>query len=342
MDYFYQIQKERKIPSRQAFSQAREKINYLAFKDFFDKSCELALDYKDARLYKGYRILAVDGTSFVVGRKKKIQEYFDDSTCIPGQAMCRISGIINVLEDNIVNASVSPFGIGERALAIKQIRELKSVLNVIYLLDRGYWSPELVDEIAENNQKFIMRISKENVKSAEKKNLRLYSFTLPSNNEEILVKNLSSEEMSDSELALLYAKRWGAETKYLELKARLQIDKFSGESANIVLQDIYSTLYISNLVAFTCFEADKLIREKTDSKGNKYEQKTNRTTCISVYRKRFIDLCFMDDHLLRNMALDKIYSDISRDVSYIGKSKPRPRDKRQIKNSRLHYHKPVL
>jgi len=46
------IDKEQKIPTRQAFSQAREKISYLAFKDFFDKSCELAADSKDARLLK--------------------------------------------------------------------------------------------------------------------------------------------------------------------------------------------------------------------------------------------------------------------------------------------------
>ena len=342
MDYFYQLDKDLNIPSRQAFSQAREKISYLAFKDFFDKSCELALDDADARLFKGYRLFAVDGTSFAVGDIKRLGNHFGKSTSIAGNAMCRISGVVDVLEKCLVNARVSPFSTGERTLAISQINEMESVSNALYLFDRGYWSPELVETVIGNGQKFLMRISKGNEKAALKKTLRHFSFTLPNGNEEILVTNLSDDEITDDELAVLYAKRWGVETKYLELKARLQIDKFSGESANIVLQDIYSTMYISNLVAFTCSEADKLIREKTDNKGNKYVQKANRTTCISVFRKRFVDLCFMDDPLLQSMALDKLYNDISKHVSYTGKSEPRPRDKRQIKNSRLHYSKPVL
>ena len=341
MNYFYQVDKEAEIPTRQAFSQAREKISYRAFQDFFELSCQLAVD-DDSALFKGYRLWAFDGTSFAVGGLEKLKGYFGESTTLPGKAMCRISGVVDVLEDCIVNASVAPFRTGERALAIAQIKELSAVCRVIYLLDRGYWSPKLVDAVTESGQKFLMRIAKENLEAAIKKGLRVHTFTLPGGNEEILVTNLSSDEILDDELAWLYAKRWGIETKYLELKARLQIDQFSGESINTVLQDIYSTLYISNLVAFTCSEADKMIRQKTQTKENKYPQKANRSTCIGAYRKRFIDLCCLDDPSSQSAALDKLYKDISRDVSYPGKSKPRPRNKRQIKEARSHYSKPVF
>ena len=342
MDFFYQVDKETETPSRQAFSQAREKISYLAFKDLFDYSCGLTLKSKESETYKGYSIFAVDGTSFTVGDIGKLSGYFGNSTTIEGKAMCRISGIIDVLEECIVDAAVSPFETGERALAIRQIEKIKFTKKAIYLFDRGYWSPELVEKVAGNGQKFLMRINKENLAAAKNKMLRCYTFTLPSGNEEILVTNLSADEVFDEELAFLYTKRWGAETKYLELKARLQIDKFSGESANIILQDIYSTLYISNLVAFTCSEADKVIKRKTEKKDNKYKQKANRSTCISAYRKRFIDICFITVPCLRDAALDKLYNDISRDVSYINKSKPKPRNKHQINNSRRHFSKPVL
>jgi len=342
MDYFYGLDKQLDIPSRQAFTQAREKIKYTAFKVLFEKSCEIAISGDDCKLFKGYRLCAVDGTSFAVGNMSKLTEYFGKSTTIPGKAMCRISGIVDILENCIIDASVAPFSTGERVLAIEQIQKLNFVLNALFLFDRGYWSPKLVDAITENGQKFLMRISKENKDAATKKGLRVYSFTLPSKNEEILVTNLSQTEMSDDELGCLYMKRWGIETKYLELKARLQIDKLSGESANIILQDIYSALYISNLVAFTCSQADEIIQEKTDGKDNKYKQKANRTTCISVFRRRFVDICLLDDDLLQSAALDKLYHDICKDVSYIEKSKPRPRNKRQLKQSRRIYSKPIL
>ena len=348
MDYFYQKSKEIEIPSRQAFTQAREKISYLAFKDFFEKSCELAVKSEDAKLYKGYRLFAIDGTSFVVGMLNKLSEYFGQSTSIKGKAMCRISGVVDVCNDCMVNADVSPYSVGERALAIGQIEELKTVSNALFLFDRGYWSPELVGGIIKNGQKFLMRLASNNGKasvtdeSGNDLTLRCYSFILPGGEKETLLTNISEEEMPDEELADLYAKRWGVETKYLELKDRLQIDKLSGESVNIVLQDIYSTLYISNLVAFICYEADEAVRERTTGKGNKYEQKTNRSTCISAIRKRFIDICLLDDPVILDAALERLFNDISKDVTYINKSKPKPRNKRLIKEARRSNFKAVL
>ena len=339
MNYFEDFNNKLEIPTRQAFSQAREKISYLAFKDFFDKSCELALDSDGAITYKGFRLFAIDGTSFLVGPLQKLCEYFGDTTTVAGQAMCRINGVVDVLNDVIVHAEVSPFCIGERALAINQVKALKSITEIIYLFDRGYWSPELVSAIVENGQNFVMRLAK-NVgqtiaKDAEGNNLNLrrYSFVLPCGTEETLLTNLSADEVSNEELASLYAKRWGAETKYLQLKERLQINKFSSESVNSVLQDIYSTLYISNLVAFICFEADEIIKEKTDNKDNKYEQKANRSVCIAALRDRFVKIC-TSNSLLSGLALQKLCKDISKEVIYINKSKSRPRRKNRFITSK--------
>ena len=348
MDFFYQFDKELEIPSRQAFSQAREKISYLAFKDFFDKTCELAVEGEGARLYGGYRLFAIDGSSFPLGDLKKLSAYFGESTSLAGKAMCRISGVVDVLNDCIVNAIVSPYSVGERALAVQQIEQLRSVPNALFLFDRGYWSPVLTAEILKNNQKLIMRLASNagNTRVVDKDGnvypLRRFIYTLPNGNTEVLLTNISEEEMADSEIAYLYTKRWGVETKYLELKDRLQVDKLSGDSVNTVLQDIYATLYMSNLVAFLCFESDEAIKARNAGNDNKYEQKTNRSTCISTLRKRFIDICLLNDSVMRETALRRLCSDISRDVVYIDKSKPRKRNKRQLKQSRMHKPKNVL
>jgi hypothetical protein len=347
MDYFYDIDKNLEIPSRQAFSQAREKISYSAFKDFFEKSCELAIKSDSARTYKGYRLFAVDGTSFVAGTMDKLSEYFGHSTTIPGKAMCRISAVVDVLNKCIVNAVVSPFSVGERALAIGQVGELKSVSNALYLFDRGYWSPELASDIISSNQKFIMRLASNTGKTLvtdENGNtvkLRRYSFVLPNGETENLLTNITEDIMSNEEIAFLYTKRWGVETKYLELKARLQIANFSGESVNIVLQDIYATMYISNLTAFICFDTDEIINEKTADKNNKYEQQTNRAVCITTLRKRFVDIC-VSNPLMSGFALRKLYIDIQKEVTYINKSKSRPRSKHKLKDASNKSYKSVL
>lgn len=340
MDFFYQLDKEQKIPSRQAFSQAREKISYLAFKDFFEKTCELAIDNGNTRLYKNHRVFAVDGTTFAVGGLTKLKDYFGATTCIEGEAMCRISAVVDVLNDCIVNASVSPFCTGERVLAIGQVEQLKRVSHALFLFDRGYWSPKLAGSIIENGQKFVMRLQSNVLRAVVKDAggedipLRRHSFALQNGDTEVLLTNLTEDEVTDVELVALYAKRWGVETKYLELKDRLQIGKLSGESINTVLQDIYAALYISNLVAFICYESDEAIKVREAKKVNKYKQKTNKSTCISTFRNRFVDICLILDSTERNNALDRLYNDISKDVVYIAKSKPRPRVFRRVKNSR--------
>lgn len=348
MNLFYQLDKQKITPSRQAFAQAREKISYLLFKDFADYSCTIAVDDEQALTYHGYRLFAVDGTSFVVGDFEKLSSFFGQTTSVPGKSICRIGGMVDVMNETIVNAIVSPFSTGERALALQQIEELSATANALYMFDRGYWSPDLVDSIIKKQQKFLMRVPQNAISSITENgsgyvqlqvnnhSVRYYAFELSSGNREILVTNLSEEEMTDSDLAMLYTKRWGIETKYLELKHRLQLDVLSGDSVNTVLQDIFSTLYISNAVAFICNEADKKIEAKTADKSNKYQQKANRGQCIAALRMQFIYICTFCDPLHLNDAFNHLTDEITRCISYKNKSKPKPRGKLKRKNS----HKP--
>ena len=220
MDFFHQLDTTAIAPSRQAFAQARDKISFRAFQDFFEKSCEIALTADDAKLHKGYRLFAVDGTSFVVGPLEKLKEHFGESTTTAGKAMCRISAVVDVLDACIADAAVAPFASGERKLAIQQVEKLKSVKHALFLFDRGYWSPDLIEAMIENDQRFLMRIASNSADAARTYGdscLRMYSFMLSSGKKEILATNIPVEEMADEELAALYAMRWSAETKFLEL-----------------------------------------------------------------------------------------------------------------------------
>jgi len=115
--------------------------------------------------------------------------------------------------------------------------------------------------------------------------------------------------MSDNDLACLYAKRWGVETKYLELKERLQIDKFSGSSDNIILQDIYSScIYLISPLSFAMSRM-KLSKSGQPIITTKYEQKANRAICIAALRRRFIDICLLDNDLKRDIALKRLFDD---------------------------------
>jgi hypothetical protein len=341
MNYFDQFEEKIISPSKNAFNLAREKISYTAFKELFGDSCELAIEEgDDTKLYKGYRLFALDGTSFIVGKLEELAEFFGESTTVEGKAMCRISGIVDVLNNCIIDADAAPFSIGERALALGQMKKLAHIANALYLYDRGYWSPELAKTIIKNNQRFLMRLAS-NIGNTIVRDengvpypLRRCSFTLPNGKPEILLSNIPEEEMTDDELFSLYTNRWGVEAKYLELKERLHLDVINGLTANIVLQDIYSALYFSNLVAFICEDADGIIEEKAAGKGYKYEQKANRSNCIAILRRRFVRLFLLDDTKRQQAEFQHIVDEISRCITYIGKAKPKLRSISKSKKNR--------
>ena len=77
--------------------------------------------------------------------------------------------------------------------------------------------------------------------------LRMIKIPLENESLEVLATNLSKIEFSTKEIKELYHMRWGIETAYETLKSRLQLENFTGTKAILLLQDIYSTIYLSNL-----------------------------------------------------------------------------------------------
>ena len=97
--------------------------------------------------------------------------------------------------------------------------------------------------------------------------VRLVKVTLPGGGTEILATSLLDEDAYPShEFKRLYHLRWGIEEGYKTEKCRLEIENFSGLSAQAVLQDIYAKLFMVNLTAILAWVAqaiaDRLYQER--------------------------------------------------------------------------------
>ena len=77
--------------------------------------------------------------------------------------------------------------------------------------------------------------------------LRMVKILLENGSLEVLATNLPQTEFHTEEIKELYHMRWGIETAYETLKSRLQLGNFTGTKPILLLQDIYSTIYLSNL-----------------------------------------------------------------------------------------------
>lgn len=257
--------------SRQAYEAARDKIMSSAFKELFDDTTQLSLSVEDPVTFRGFRVCAVDGTLVLLPNSSALSKKYGPNTPVEGKIYARVSFCADVLNGVILDGEIANFSTGERKLAMKHI-EKDLHQDLLYVYDRGYWSTELAAAMCDRDQKFLMRLARNSVpKVTNSENesgeftlnwkgtkyvLRYYKFELSSGEMEYLATNISQEDIPDSELPALYALRWGIETRYNELKNRLQFEEFSGESVNAIEQEFYASMIVMNMTGFAIAAAE--------------------------------------------------------------------------------------
>lgn len=75
---------------------------------------------------------------------------------------------------------------------------------------------------------------------------RIVRFQLDNGNYECLATNLSRENFPPEKLKALYARRWGIELSYRDLKYTLGMNNMHSRKTNSIKQEIYSTLIMHN------------------------------------------------------------------------------------------------
>jgi len=237
------------------------------------------------------------------------------------QARCSV--LYDVENNYVIDGVLAPLTRGERVLALSHLDYCQS--GDLLLYDRGYPSYELIYEHINRGIDYLMRIkitfsqrvidfeaSKrksqivdffpgKNVKTSDKpyaKNtpikVRLIRVELPSGQIEILVTSLLNSKTYPSKMfKALYAKRWGIETFYDELKEKLKLEHFSGYSPESILQDFYATLFVSNIQTLIVAELEEEITEQTQTR--KYKYKVNNNLSYGFLKNRILELFLTEE-----------------------------------------------
>ena len=144
--------------------------------------------------------------------------------------------------------------------------------------------------------------------------MRVLKFELDSGITEILITNVFDESFDVSDFKELYFKRWGIEVKYNELKNRLQIENFSGETPIAIKQDFYATMYLSNMVSLAKMDANAIINEENKGKNLKYEYKVNTNILIGKLKNSLVFMLLEKSSRKRSNILKKIMKEISHNI----------------------------
>ena len=314
--------------TKQAFSKARQKIDWGAFEYLFEMTGEKAIEADVFGRYKGYRVFAIDGTELYLPLSKEIVDDYKlyRRTHIPHG---RASVLCDVMTGYSIHAAITPLAVGERKLALEHLdyfSDLKGKKDII-LFDRGYVSYELIKRLIDDGCKYVMRMKTRFNKEIDNTNKDDFFITLDINREaykirviklvlengetEVLITNLSRTAFKHTDFAELYHLRWGIETKFNTLKNKLDIESFSGKTINTVLQDFYATLYLSNIVAAIKSESDEIIKENNASKNLKYNYVTNENLLIGKLKDNLVLLLLNDNPDFRSQLLDKLIERVS-------------------------------
>ena len=195
----------------------------------------------------------------------------------------------------------------------------------IIIFDRGYYSIRLVDTMIENNQKFLFRLQKnhfaryynqlecgedrffdikyskdaakdykDDIEFFNKVTSNTYSLRIAkilvedngANTEEILLTNLTEEEFDINALKELYHLRWNIETHYNVLKNRMKLEEFSGYKDTLIRQDIFSAIWLSNLISLLIIETN--LKHEIPAERYTYEMKRNTNQVLGVVKSHFI------------------------------------------------------
>jgi len=260
--------------------------------------------------WNGFNILAVDGTSLQVPDTVECGKYFGLSRNQNKAqiAIASASALYDVLNDMIVDASITKFRTSEREMAKQHINTLnnkKLINNSIVIFDRGYPSYDMFDYLNDKNLFFLMRVSSsfkiaQSISSEdyileykikrELKKIRVIKIKLSDDITEILVTNIYDETITPTKFKELYFLRWGIECKYKELKSSIKIEEFSGTKPIAIEQDFYASIYLSMIGTLIKNEADAAIANKSKDKDLKSEYQANRNFIIGQIFKRIIVL----------------------------------------------------
>jgi hypothetical protein len=276
------------------------------------------------------------------------------------QIAMALSSMLYDLENNIiVDAKITSIHGNERSLAEEHLNALQNMAGYnlghreLIIFDRGYPSFDLIKSLSDKGIAYVMRVWKGFVNEQELgdslegwvapgktgRQVRLIQLELSSGEEELLVTNLSEKELEYGAFGELYHKRWGIETKYKELKQKLETENFSGRLVENVKQDFYAMMTVSNMLASCLREANRKANRQREHKENLYEYRVNVNHATGVFRDQLIRVIIEEDYIARRYLMNGLIRCMERRVVPIRPNRDIARNKRRLNAKFHHNHK---
>jgi hypothetical protein len=332
LERFFSKIKETTRMSRQAFSLARQKVKWEAFLELFRASVKGSYN-ETLKDWRGYLPMAIDGSHIALPRDAALREYYGTTGHEHSAPTARASVLYDIENDIIVDATIEPLSRDERSLAKEHLDALVGMgpdlggRKAIVILDRGYPSKDFITYLQEKEIRYVMRVQRgfnrriDRMKRGSKiiglsdgVRTRATVFRLKSGEREALITNLGEGEVEEAAFPELYYKRWPIETKYNQVKQKLELENFSGRLVDNIKQDFYAMMTVGNMLSGGLREVNRELGESRREKGWRYEYRANVNHAMGVLKDRLIGIVIEEDRYIRSHLYRELVSEIRRRI----------------------------
>src|SRR5438552_5566847 len=279
----------------------------------------------------GHRLLGVDSSLLRLPNTQELREQFSPVQ-VSNQlgktgtryAEARMSVLYDLLKRVGLDGRLQPSSLGEVDLAIQQMAP--AAPGDVLINDRGFtgyaylaWHHRLglhyiarcssgsfaaAQELFRMNRAGRSRVVKLLAPADQKAQLRglglpveltvrFVSVRLPNGKLEVLATSLLDETLYPTEEFLtVYHLRWNHETFYGVIKGRLDLENFSGQTAEAVRQDFHATLLLCNLETVLTGATTSALKEQTLEHAN--PKQVNRAVSFHALKDQLLALLYSD------------------------------------------------
>ena len=303
-----------------AFSLARYKIKL----SFFIDLNRMLVDFRQKKeeQWKGFHLLAGDGSTVSLPPSKQIKEHFGIYSEKGGEiksCMARIFMLYGIRSNMIVSSEISGMQISEKVMLKNCLLTLEPS-NHLILLDRGFGYFNICRALISHNKAFCVRLSTSQSlfskavlanplndfvtqwepSEAEKRTstelgdcrpirVRVSKIRLKTGEIELLVSSLfDMKEIRLSDMAELYGFRWGVEEAFKKLKPKMKLEQFGSRKPEGIFQEFHAHVFMMNIISLLGAQAQNEITEK--NKVRKLEYKYNWQNAFRIIRKEIVQI----------------------------------------------------
>ena len=358
--------------TKQAFSEARQKLSPRAFTLLTDELIQGFYEDDDYKTYKGFRLLAIDGMVVEIPNNKETQKQYGfvtngDKNFKLARALS--SQLMDIENKLVISSTLARYDASERDLAKINIEKIlpweTPYSRDLILFDRGYPSAALIFYLQTRGIHFLMRVSssfynevnhtatpdewveivitKERAKELKEQGtlipvgtvlkIRVIKVKLSTGEIETLITDLTAEELSYEECKALYFKRWGIETRYDQLKNQFEVENFSGVTPTVIEQDFYATILLSNMASLIEQDAHEEMQKKNAHKTLKYDEyKINHNILVGKLKNRLVEIILEEDNAKKDAMFQRLIAELERNIVAVIPGRSFKREKKSKAN----------